>query len=139
MSQPNLVPALFFDPVLPRICGARILRGLELCGRSSYSRSHGAGECAFERYGEIFLEGINEERITEGYRRFQPGSSSLRTPIFLSSGLSDPIATIEQQTAVKNAMQRTGFTNIRHETFPDGHVVLPTQVQKALRWFRKGS
>jgi hypothetical protein len=91
------------------------------------------------RIAGIFLEGINEERITEGYRRFQPGSSFLRTPIFLSSGLSDPIATIEQQTAVKNAMQRTGFTNIRHETFPDGHVVLPTQVQKALRWFRKGS
>jgi hypothetical protein len=91
------------------------------------------------RIAGIFLEGINQERITEGYRRFQPGSSFLRTPIFLSSGLSDPIATIEQQAAVKNAMQQTGFTNIRHETFPGGHTVLPTQVQKALRWFRKGS
>ena len=77
------------------------------------------------RIAGIFLDGDGQERFTEGYRRFQPGSSFLRTPIFLSSGLSDPIATIEQQAAVKNAMQRTGFTNIRHETFPGGHTVLP--------------
>jgi hypothetical protein len=90
------------------------------------------------RIGGIFIEGINEERITEGYRRFQPGRSFLATPIFLSSGLSDPIATPEQQTAVKDVMRRTGFINIRHETFPGGHSVLPAQLQKALRWFRSG-
>jgi hypothetical protein len=91
------------------------------------------------RIAGIFLEGINQERITEGYRRFQPGRSFLRTPIFLSSGLHDRIATIEQQTAVKDSMQRTGFGNIRHETFPGGHVVLPSHIEQALRWFRKGS
>jgi S-formylglutathione hydrolase FrmB len=87
----------------------------------------------------IFLEGINEDRITEGVRRFKPGSSFLHTPIFLSSGDRDTIATLQQQTAVKNAMRRTGFDNVRHETFPGGHVVLSTQLQEALRWFRKGS
>jgi predicted esterase len=86
----------------------------------------------------IFLEGINQERITDGYRRFQPGSGFLRTPIFLSSGLTDRIATIQQQTAVRNAMERTGFRNIRHETFPGGHTVIPAHVQAALRWFRTG-
>ena len=89
------------------------------------------------RIAGIFLEGINEERITEGYRRFRPGSSFLRTPIFLSSGLRDTVATLQEQTAVKNAMKRTGFENIRHETFPGGHVVLSTHVQEALRWFRR--
>ena len=87
----------------------------------------------------IFLEGINEDRITEGYRRFKPDSSFLSVPIFLSSGREDRIATLEEQTAVKNAMARTGFRNIRHETFPGGHVVLSSQVREALRWFRKGS
>ena len=87
----------------------------------------------------IFLEGINEEKITEGYRHFRPGKSFLRTPIFLSSGLRDRIATVDQQTAVKDSMQRTGFTNIRHVTFPGGHQVLPAHVGEALRWFRKGS
>src|SRR3954468_7236465 len=91
------------------------------------------------RVAGIFLEGINQERITEGYRRFQPGHNFLRTPIFLSSGLSDPIATVDQQTAVKDAMERSGFTNIRHQTFPGGHSVLRAHVVEALRWFRSGS
>jgi len=110
----------------------------------------------------IFLEGITQEElpapsepavsnewvvghpsvccegITDGYRRFQPGSSFLRTPIFLSTGLFDKIATPEQQTAVAESMRRAGFTNIRHATFPGGHVVMHAHVQEALRWFWKG-
>jgi hypothetical protein len=86
----------------------------------------------------IFLEGMNEERITESYRRFQPGHDFLRTPIFFSSGVHDTIATLDQQNAVENSMRRTGFENIRHTTFPGGHQVLPGQLREALRWFRKG-
>jgi len=86
----------------------------------------------------IFLNGMNEEKITEGYRRFKPSRDFLRTPIFLSSGLYDMVATLEQQNAVENSMRRTGFENIRHTTFPGGHEVRPTQVEEALRWFRKG-
>jgi len=91
------------------------------------------------RVAGIFLAGINEERITEGYRRFRPGSSFLDTPIFLSSGERDMIATLHDQTDVKNAMKRTGFAEIRHKTFPGGHVVVSSHLQEALRWFRKGS
>ena len=90
------------------------------------------------RVAGIFLEGMNEEKITEGYRRFKPGRDFLRTPIFFSSGVRDTIATLEQQNAVENSMRRTGFENIRHTTFPGGHEVRPTQLQEALRWFRKG-
>ena len=90
------------------------------------------------RVAGIFLEVINEERITQSYQRFQPGRDFLRTPIFLSSGLRDIIATPEQQNAVEDSMRRTGFKNIRHTTFPGGHQVLPAQFQEALRWFRKG-
>ena len=90
------------------------------------------------RIAGIFLEGINEERITQGYHHFRPGSSFLSTPIFISSGLRDPIATPQQQYDVENAMKRSGFTNIHHETFQGGHMLLGTQLQRALRWFRKG-
>lgn len=90
------------------------------------------------RVAGIFLEGINEERITEGYQRFNPGRDFLRSPIFLSSGVRDMIATLDQQNAVETSMRRTGFENIRHTTFPGGHSVLPTQLEEALRWFRKG-
>jgi surfactin synthase thioesterase subunit len=91
------------------------------------------------RVAGIFLEGINEERITQGYRRFNPGHDFLRTPIFISSGKLDPIATIDQQNAVEDSIRRTGFTNIRHTTFPGGHQVIPGQLHEALRWFRKKS
>jgi len=87
----------------------------------------------------IFLEGMNEERITEAYRRFQPGRAFLRTPIYFSSGVRDLIATLDQQNAVEDSMRRTGFENIRHTTFPGGHQVFPSEVQKALQWFGKGS
>jgi hypothetical protein len=90
------------------------------------------------RVAGIFLEGMNEERITQAYQRFNPGRDFLRTPIFLSSGVYDRIATLDQQNAVENSMRRTGFKNIRHTTFPGGHEVRPGQVQEALRWFRKG-
>jgi hypothetical protein len=91
------------------------------------------------RVAGIFLEGINEDRMTLGYQHFQPGKNFLRTPIFLSSGRRDLIATVDQQTAVKDSMQRTGFSDIRHVTFAGGHQVLPAQLAEALRWFRKGS
>ncbi|PYI92207.1 MAG: hypothetical protein DME97_10740 [Verrucomicrobia bacterium] len=90
------------------------------------------------RVAGIFLNGMNEERITQGYRRFKPGHDFLRTPIFLSSGVHDTIATLDQQNAVENSMRRTGFENIRHTTHPGGHEMRPTQFQEALRWFRKG-
>ncbi len=83
--------------------------------------------------------GVCCEGITDGYRRFQPGRNFRRTPIFLSTGLFDKVATPEQQSAVAETMRRGGFTNVRHVTFPGGHAVLPAHVLEALRWFRKGS
>jgi hypothetical protein len=90
------------------------------------------------RVAGIFLEGMNEERITEAYRRFQPGRDFLGTPIYFSSGAHDLIATLDQQNAAGNSMRRAGFTNIRHTTFPGGHQVFPGELRNALRWFRKG-
>src|SRR6266404_6393659 len=90
------------------------------------------------RVAGIFLNGMNEERITQGYRRFKPGRDFLRTPIFLSSGVHDTIATLEQQNAVEKSMRRTGFENIRHTSFPGGHELPPTRLLEGLRWLRKG-
>ncbi len=78
------------------------------------------------------------ESIVEGYRRFHPGSSFLRTPIFISTGRTDQIATLEQQTIVEDSLRRGGFTHIRHRIWDGGHFVKASHVQEALRWFRKG-
>jgi hypothetical protein len=90
------------------------------------------------RVAGIFLSGMNEERITESYRRFNPGRDFLRTPIFLNSGVHDIVATLEQQNAVVESMQRTGFNNIRHTTFPGGHELPQARLLEGLRWLRKG-
>lgn len=85
----------------------------------------------------IFLSGINEDRLSTGYRTYKPAASFLNIPIFLSIGAHDLIATPTQQIAVKYSMQRTGFHCIREEIFPSGHILLYSQVVEALRWFRE--
>ena len=90
------------------------------------------------RMAGIFLTGINEDRITDGCRHFKPPRDFFSIPIFLSSGDQDRIATPGQQLAVENSMRRTGFTNIRHETFAGGHEGSMAHVFEALRWFRSG-
>ena len=79
------------------------------------------------------------ESIGEGYRRFHPGSGFLRTPVFISTGSLDTIATVQQQTIVAETARRAGFTNVRQRVHPGGHSVKLAHVQEALRWFRKGS
>ncbi|MFN2623914.1 MAG: hypothetical protein ABR611_13835 [Chthoniobacterales bacterium] len=78
------------------------------------------------------------ESIGEGYRRFHPGSSFLRTPYFISTGQLDTIARVEQQQIVAETARREGFTNVRQRIHPGGHVVFQPHVQEALRWFRTG-
>lgn len=84
----------------------------------------------------IFLTGINEDRLADSYRKFQPGSGFLRTPIFVSSGQADRIAPPDAQRSVVAATQRAGFTQVRHEFFPEGHNVKRAHLRAALRWFR---
>jgi hypothetical protein len=83
----------------------------------------------------IFLTGINEDRLSEGYRQYKPGGAFLRTPVFVSSGAQDKMATPDQQWRVKTSMERTGFQRVRLETFPQGHNVKLAHVREALRWF----
>jgi len=85
----------------------------------------------------LYFTGLNEDMLSEGYRKYKPGGSFLRTPVFLSTGTLDKVATPAQQTAVKISMQRTGFGRVRHEFFQYGHVVKKTHIEEALRWFRE--
>ncbi len=85
----------------------------------------------------IFLTGINEDRLAAGYAQFRPGREFLRTPIYLSAGQSDRVARLPEQQAVTQALGRAGFTRVRLETTPHGHVVSRSAVREALRWFRE--
>src|SRR6266404_5641748 len=41
----------------------------------------------------FFLSGINEDRLGEAYKTYQPGGGFLDVPVWLSSGASDTVAT----------------------------------------------
>jgi hypothetical protein len=85
----------------------------------------------------IYMTGANENHLSDGYARLQPGPGFLNTPIYVSAGRDDRIATIEQQYNVAGSMKRTGFQRIRIGTFRGGHEVNDAQTSIALHWFRE--
>jgi len=87
------------------------------------------------RIAGIYLTGVNEDYLSEGYKRVQPGADFLRTPIFVAIGRDDPVATQAQQYAVISSIKQTGFTQIRIGSFRGGHEVNDAQTATALRWF----
>ena len=85
----------------------------------------------------IYMTGANEDHLSDGYARIQPGVSFLKTPIYISAGHDDRIATVEQQYTVAGSIKRTGFNRMRIGTFHGGHEVNDGQTSVALRWFRE--
>lgn len=85
----------------------------------------------------IYITGANEDHLSDGYARLQPGPGFLNTPIYVSAGRDDRIATIEQQYNVAGSIKRTGFQRIRIGTFHGGHEVNDAQTSIALHWFRE--
>ncbi len=84
----------------------------------------------------IFLTGVNEDRLSDAYRTFQPGAAFLRTPIYISAGQLDEIARMGQQQGVKRTIEQTGFTRVRLVPMQWGHNVSRGAIREALRWFR---
>jgi hypothetical protein len=85
----------------------------------------------------IYMTGANEDHLSDGYARIQPGPDFLNTAIYISAGRDDRIATVEQQYAVAGLIKRTGFQRMRIGTFHGGHDVNDAQTSIALRWFRE--
>jgi hypothetical protein len=85
----------------------------------------------------FFLSGINEDRLSEGYRTYQPGRGFLDVPVWLSSGDRDTVAPPQSHVLVKNSLERTGFKRVRLEQFGGGHQLKMSEVRRALQWFRQ--
>jgi hypothetical protein len=85
----------------------------------------------------FFLSGINEDRLGEAYRTYQPDRGLLEVPVWLSSGSSDTVATPQAHNLVKASLERTGFKRVRLEQFDGGHQLKLSEVRKALQWFRQ--
>lgn len=87
----------------------------------------------------IFLTGVNEDRLSEGYRVFRPGAAFLNTPVVIAAGQEDRIARIAEQQNVQRTIERTGFTRVRLDIRPHGHAISRSALREALRWFREQS
>jgi hypothetical protein len=85
----------------------------------------------------IYITGANEDRLSEGYARVGPGKEFLLTPVYISAGRDDRIATLEQQYNMAGSIKRTGFQRIKIGTFHGGHEANDAQTSIALRWFRQ--
>jgi hypothetical protein len=91
------------------------------------------------RIAGLYLAGVNEDLLGEGYRKIHPGREFLSTKIFITSGQSDRIATSEQTEHVRRSIRSDGFQQVRLETFPEGHNVKRPLTREALRWFHSTS
>jgi hypothetical protein len=89
------------------------------------------------RVAGIYITGANQDQLSEGYARVGPGKQFLTTPVYISAGRDDRIATLEQQYNVAGSIKRTGFQRIRIGPFHGGHEVNDAQTSIALRWFRQ--
>src|SRR5215470_16513633 len=85
----------------------------------------------------VYITGANEDRLSEGYARVAPGANFLSTPVYISAGRDDRIATVEQQYNVAGSIKRTGFQRIKIGTFHGGHEANDAQTSIALHWFRE--
>ena len=108
---------------------------------SRMSTQIAGGSLQFERHGchiaGVYITGANEDRLSEGYARVAPGKEFLTTPVYISAGRDDRIATLEQQYNVAGSIKRTGFQRIKIGTFRGGHEANDAQTSIALRWFRQ--
>jgi hypothetical protein len=83
----------------------------------------------------VFMGGCNEDRASLGYRLAQPDPAFLNVPMFVSNGTRDSIAGTGAGLAVKQAMEQTGFRNVRFEKYDGEHRLSTNHLEIALKWF----
>ena len=85
----------------------------------------------------VWMGGCNEDYVSSGLNLYRPNPMTFkRTPLFLAVGNEDVIATPQHADGVVQSLERTGFKNIRRETYAGGHhPVPPSMVHLGLQWF----
>ncbi len=83
----------------------------------------------------LFMGAINEDIAGEASKVYDPAVRFRETPVYLSSGTDDKLATPEQHQQVKESMLSNGFTHVRLESFKGGHALSEGQLRTALTWF----
>lgn len=84
----------------------------------------------------IFKGGCNQQFIGTAITDYKPDKSRLlKTPVYLSSGLSDTVATPRMFATVERQLKELGFKHVRLENYDGAHSVNQEQIATALDWF----
>jgi hypothetical protein len=83
----------------------------------------------------VFMGAVNQDLASESAKLYEPATRYKRTPIYLSSGTEDKMATPQHHDEVKQSLQQNGFSTVRLESFQGGHALSETELRKALGWF----
>ena len=83
----------------------------------------------------VYMGAVNQDLASESAKLYEPATRYKSTPIYLSSGTDDKIATPQHHTEVKESLLHHGFTSVRLETFKGGHALSESELRKALSWF----
>jgi hypothetical protein len=95
------------------------------------AKGHAVNICGF------FLSGINNDNLSEAYKTYQPGGDFLNSPVWISGGMDDVIATPSLEGKVAATIRATGFKRVRLEYFIGVHQLKRSEVRLALQWFRQ--
>lgn len=82
-----------------------------------------------------YMGGCNQDMASEAARLYWPATKFKKTPMFLSSGSEDTIATPAHHVAVKESMLDNGFERVRLEGYKGGHNLDEATLRTALYWF----
>lgn len=83
----------------------------------------------------LFLGGCNLDVADDALNRYAPPRKEfVRTPVFISGGNNDPVATPVEQARVEASMRGNGFGHIRRESYPGGHEFHAPHLATALKW-----
>jgi pimeloyl-ACP methyl ester carboxylesterase len=113
---------------------------LALAGFSGGAKYSGYLGAMFARDGRLpvglFLGGCNEPTPHAAFYQYRPARKAFRgVPVFLSSGVEDRIATPADHERVARVLRNFGFQKVRLESYAGAHVLHPTHLTDALRWF----
>jgi hypothetical protein len=83
----------------------------------------------------VFMGAVNQDLASESAKLYEPATRYKNTPIYLSSGSEDKIATPQHHDEVKQSLLQNGFSKVRLESFQGGHALSEGELRKALGWF----
>lgn len=84
----------------------------------------------------FFLAGMNDDRMSEALQSYPATPALLAAPVWMSCGRHDPVAPPEFQRQAEASLRHLGFQKVQLSQFDGEHEVDPSDLRRALRWFR---